>query len=42
MYVQVCQYVNKNDLSNILYDILVISWRSVLLIEEAGGPGENH
>jgi len=24
------------------YNISVISWRSVLLVEEAGGPGENH
>jgi hypothetical protein len=23
-------------------NILVISWRSVLLMEETGGPGENH
>jgi len=23
-------------------NISVISWRSVLLVEEAGGPGENH
>jgi len=23
-------------------NILVISWRSVLLVEESGGPGENH
>ena len=23
-------------------NILVISWRSVLLVEETGGPGENH
>jgi hypothetical protein len=23
-------------------DISVISWRSVLLVEETGGPGENH
>jgi hypothetical protein len=23
-------------------NILVISWRSVLLVEEAGEPGENH
>jgi hypothetical protein len=26
-----------------LFDnISVISWRSVLLVEETGGPGENH
>ena len=25
-----------------LNDISVISWRSVLLVEETGGPGENH
>jgi hypothetical protein len=24
------------------YNISVISWRSVLLVEETGGPGENH
>jgi hypothetical protein len=23
-------------------NISVISWRSVLLVEESGGPGENH
>jgi hypothetical protein len=23
-------------------NITVISWRSVLLVEETGGPGENH
>jgi len=23
-------------------NILVISWQSVLLVEETGGPGENH
>jgi hypothetical protein len=23
-------------------DISVISWRSVLLVEQTGGPGENH
>jgi hypothetical protein len=23
-------------------NILVISWRSVLLVEVTGGPGENH
>ena len=23
-------------------NISVISWRSVLLVEETGGPGENH
>jgi hypothetical protein len=26
----------------ILYNISVISWWSVLLVEETGGPGENH
>ena len=26
----------------ILNNISVISWRSVLLVEETGGPGENH
>ena len=25
-----------------LNNISVISWRSVLLVEETGGPGENH
>ena len=24
------------------YNISAISWRSVLLVEETGGPGENH
>ena len=28
-----------NDTFN---NISVISWRSVLLVEETGGPGENH
>ena len=26
----------------VCYNITVISWRSVLLVEETGGPGENH
>jgi hypothetical protein len=32
-------YILWND---ILFNISVISWRSVLLVEETGGPGENH
>jgi hypothetical protein len=28
---------------NAIFNIIsVISWRSVLLVEETGGPGENH
>jgi hypothetical protein len=26
----------------VLNNISAISWRSVLLVEETGGPGENH
>ena len=29
-------------LSATFNNISVISWRSVLLVEETGGPGENH
>ena len=29
-------------LNTTLRNISVISWRSVLLVEETGGPGENH
>ena len=29
-------------LNSIFNDISVISWRSVLLVEETGLPGENH
>jgi hypothetical protein len=34
----VCLMVFNATFSN----ISVISWRSALLVEEAGGPGENH
>jgi len=34
----VCLMVFNATLNN----ISVISWRSVLLMEETGGPGENH
>ena len=37
-YVFVCLMVFNATLNN----ISVISWRSVLLVEENGGPGENH
>jgi hypothetical protein len=33
-----CLMVHNATFNN----ILVISWRSVLLVEETGGPGENH
>ena len=29
-------------LDTVLNNISVISWQSVLLVEETGGPGENH
>jgi hypothetical protein len=31
-------FINNATFNN----ISVISWRSVLLVEETGGPGENH
>ena len=45
--------VNRHSIQNMLFvclmvfnatynTISVISWRSVLLVEETGGPGENH
>ena len=34
----VCSMVFNATFNN----ISVISWRSVLLVEETGGPGENH
>jgi hypothetical protein len=30
------------ELNAIFNNISVISWRSVLLVEKTGGPGENH
>jgi len=37
-YLFVCLIVFNTTFNN----ISVISWRSVLLVEESGGPGENH
>ena len=37
------QFVCLFDGVNITFNnISVISWRSILLVEETGGPGENH
>jgi hypothetical protein len=38
LFLFVCLMVFNATFNN----ILVISWRSVLLVEETGGPGENH
>jgi hypothetical protein len=35
-----CNYINGNDAT--FNNISVISWRSVLMVEETGVPGENH
>jgi hypothetical protein len=37
-HVFLCLFVLNATFNN----ISVISWRSVLLVEETGGPGENH
>ena len=39
MYVGLVWFVVFNVTLN---NISVISWRSVLMVEETGGPGENH
>jgi hypothetical protein len=39
VYLFVCPFCFFNDTFN---NISVISWRSVLLVEETGVPGENH
>jgi hypothetical protein len=38
----VCLFVCLMVFNATFNSILVISWRSVLLVEETGGPGENH
>jgi hypothetical protein len=38
IFILVCLMVLNTTFNN----IPVISWRSVLLVEETGGPGENH
>ena len=38
----VCLFVSLMVLSATFNNIAAISWRSVLLVEETGGPGENH
>jgi hypothetical protein len=38
----VCLFVCVMVFNAIFNNISVISWRSVLLVEETGGPGENH
>jgi hypothetical protein len=38
----VCLFVCLLMFNATFNNISVISWRSVLLVEEAGGPGENH
>ena len=39
---QVCLFVCLMVFNATFNNISVISWRSVLLVEETGGPGENH
>jgi hypothetical protein len=38
----VCLFVCLLVLNATFNNISVISWRSVLFVEETGGPGENH
>ena len=38
----VCLFVCLMVFNATFNNISVISWQSVLLVEEAGGPGENH
>jgi hypothetical protein len=38
-FINICLFVLFNTTFN---NISVISWRSVLSVEETGGPGENH
>jgi hypothetical protein len=38
----VIKFVNKYGFNATFNNISVISWRSVLLVEETGVPGENH
>jgi hypothetical protein len=38
LHLKVCLYVLNATFNN----ISVLSWRSVLLVEETGGPRENH
>jgi hypothetical protein len=37
-----CQFNLMQTIDGLVYSISVISWRSVLLLEEIGVPGENH
>jgi hypothetical protein len=37
-----CLFICLMVLNATFKNISVISWRSVLLVEETGGPGENH
>jgi hypothetical protein len=38
----ICLFVCLLVLNATFNNISVISWRSVLFVEETGGPGENH
>jgi hypothetical protein len=42
IYHAMTAFTDQYILPNIFFDISVISWRSVLLVEETGVPGENH
>jgi hypothetical protein len=41
-FVRVLRLTEHHDMAEILLNISVISWRSVLLVEETGVSGENH
>jgi hypothetical protein len=41
VFILKCVYSNNVGFTT-TYDISAISWQSVLLVEETGGPGENH
>ena len=40
--IQICLFVYLMVLNGTFSNISAISWLSVLLVEETGGPGENH
>ena len=43
MFNLLCRYMVRGMVLNATFNnISVISWRSVLLVEETGVPGENH
>jgi hypothetical protein len=41
-FIMICLFVCLMVFNTTINNISVISWRSVLLVEETDGPGENH